>query len=188
MTKEYPSQEYLKECFDYDKESGALTWRIRPRSHFKNEGAFKMWNKRYSGANAGIKQKRNDGKCYLYINLNKEKLYCHRIAWIYENGNIELGFEIDHINGDGSDNSIKNIRTVSAKDNKKNIRIRKDNTSGVTGVSFSRSLGKWKVEIYSNAGYVFVGYFSIFEDAVKARKAAEVQYGYHENHGTERPL
>ena len=42
--KELPSQKYLLECFDYDQDTGELTWKKRPRHHFGSVGAWKSFN------------------------------------------------------------------------------------------------------------------------------------------------
>jgi len=52
--KELPSQEYLKECFDYDVETGNLIWRKdRPISHFKDEHDKCIFNSKYASKFAG---------------------------------------------------------------------------------------------------------------------------------------
>lgn len=188
MTKKYPSQEYLKECFDYDEASGEFKWNKRPLSHFKSTTAMKIFNSKFAGKVAGCDFKTSDGKTYRVVRIGKSLLYMHRVAIIMSFGNISILDEVDHSDGNGLNNSISNLRTVSRNENMRNTKIRSDNTSGVVGVIWDKRYSKWQVRIHFDGRAIHIGYFSSFDSAVKARKDAEVQYGYHKNHGTERPL
>lgn len=53
---------------------------------------------------------------------------------------------------------------------------RATNTTGKTGVSFQKSTGKWKAEITKEGQVHFIGYFTDFEGACKARQEAELKY------------
>jgi len=57
-----------------------------------------------------------------------------------------------------------------------NIRIRRDNTSGVRGVSWSSRKQKWRAEIKINRKHIYLGAFKRQEDAIAARQAAELKY------------
>lgn len=85
---------------------------------------------------------------------------------------------IDHMNHNKADNRKVNLRICTYNENTKNNALRKDNISGVTGVSFCKRNGKWVANICVNRKIKFLGYFSNFDDAVKARKnAEEIYYG-----------
>lgn len=58
-----------------------------------------------------------------------------------------------------------------------------NNTSGVTGVIWNSHFGKWKAQIGVNGVMVNLGTFTDKEEAITARKDAEVKYCFHENHG-----
>jgi hypothetical protein len=62
-----PSQEYLQECFEYNRETGELFWKTRPRHHFKNDGIWKMWNTSHAGKKIS---NINDGYLTVGIDLN----------------------------------------------------------------------------------------------------------------------
>lgn len=83
---------------------------------------------------------------------------------------------VDHINHNRNDNRRKNLRIVNQKENCENRQIAKNNTSGVTGVFWSKHHNKWKAHIGSKGKRISLGYFVKFEDAVKARKEAEAKY------------
>lgn len=183
--KEYPSQEYLRECFTYIHEDGTLIWNERPVNHFKNNRAFSIWNSRYKGTKAGkigTHGGRTSRKKYLTISINKSLYLAHRIVYIYVYG-VELSSEIDHINGDGLDNRISNLRQVSRVENCMNIKMRSDSTSGVMGVSFDKKSKKWHAYISKNKKRITIGYFDCISEARKARKSHEISLGYHIQHG-----
>jgi hypothetical protein len=95
---------------------------------------------------------------------------------------------IDHINGNGLDNRLANLRGCTHSENHKNVKRSDNNTSGATGVSRSRDKLRWRVRIRIGKKDVNLGEFKNFDDAVKVRRQAEIDNGYHINHGSDRPL
>jgi hypothetical protein len=86
-------------------------------------------------------------------------------------------FVADHIISENkNDNRKSNLRVATYSENNFNMRTSKSNTSGCKGVSMDKRSGKWEVYIGINYKRKFLGYFSEFEDAVKARKDAEMVY------------
>jgi hypothetical protein len=94
--------------------------------------------------------------------------------------------QIDHKNGIRNDNRIDNLDDVSCEKNLRKQKLRYDNTSGVTGVSnwiTKNGCEIWSAYIYTNGKKKDLGHFDNLEDAIKARKAADKKYGFHEDHG-----
>ena len=152
-------------------ENGILYWRIKPSNN----------------VNAGDVAVKIGGGGYRWIGYSKVRYPAHRLVWIMHFGEIQKGYEIDHINHVRSDNRIENLRVVSRTGNRKNCSININNSSGVTGVYFTRG-GKWHAQITVLGKKMHLGLFSCIEDAVKSRRAAEKMYGFHENHGNSQCL
>lgn len=76
---------------------------------------------------------------------------------------------VDHINRDTLDNRKQNLRICTTFENNQN---QGTNKSGCVGVCWDKSRNKWRVMI----GKINIGRFDNFEDAVKARKQAELTY------------
>jgi hypothetical protein len=88
---------------------------------------------------------------------------------------------IDHINGDRADNRIVNLRQTTQSENMRNRRKSTNNTSGYVGVY--KVGAKWRARISVDSKNMNLGIYDTIEQAVQARKQAEIDYGYHENHG-----
>jgi len=181
------SQEILKELLHYNPETGAFTWRERDIKWFSDAPHCRTWNTKYSGKEAGSEMTTIKGKRYILICVFFKRHRAHRLAWLYMKGSFPDG-EIDHINGSGSDNRINNLRDVTTSENNKNVRLRSDNTSGFTGVRWFKRDNNWRARIVVNKKEIHLGYFDSIEDAIKARKEANIRYGFHPNHGQSRPL
>lgn len=84
----------------------------------------------------------------------------------------------DHIHGENTlnDNRKSNLRIVTPSQNSMNTKLRKDNTSGFTGVNWDKDINRWISRITVNKKKIKLGTFENFEDAVKSRKEAEEKY------------
>jgi hypothetical protein len=189
-SKHHPdlNQKFLKECLHYNPLSGKFTWLERPLSHFKDARAMKITNTQKAGTIAGHSSKNKDsGKMYTRIKLSKLGLFlAHRLAFLYMEGYMPE--QVDHDDSNGLNNAWSNLNRSNPDDNHRNMRKSKNNTTGVTGVYLDRRSGNYFARINHNKKIIPLGYFSNFNEAVKARRNAELQYGYHKNHGTERDL
>ena len=83
---------------------------------------------------------------------------------------------VDHINHIKIDNRRCNLRIAKQSNNCMNQGLSKNNTSGVTGVVWNEYHNKWAARIKVNRKDIFIGYYSDFDKAVKARKEAEEKY------------
>lgn len=84
--------------------------------------------------------------------------------------------EIDHINRNPLDCRKNNLRFCSRTQNNQNQNVRKDNSSGVKGVSFLKDKNKWHSRITVNHKTILLGNYDRYEDAVTARMKAEKKY------------
>jgi hypothetical protein len=108
---------------------------------------------------------------YVTFHVGGSAQYAHRLAWIYMHGAIPDGYFVDHKDGDVANNRIANLRIALHADNLRNCKKRRDNTSGVKGVSFDRSRGQWMAYV----GTRKLGRFETLFDAACARKSAALQ-------------
>ena len=147
----------------YDPQTGNLTWLARGIPKFDNKLA---------GKTAGTIRATG----YLQIRFDKKTYLAHRVAWRLAHGNWpEL--EIDHINGDPSDNRLENLRVCTTLENRRNMPQRKNKTSKYMGVR--RSKNRWSVLVNGK-------YCGCFADENEAGKHAAKLYadlGFHPNHG-----
>lgn len=169
------TQVRLKELIVYTPETGVFTWKVRTS------------NCVHVGDIAGSCHTHTSGKSYREIGIAGKLYRAHRLAWLYTHGHFPPR-EIDHINGDGTDNRLCNLRSVTPSENQRNSRLRSDNSSGTSGVSWQRAARKWVAQIKVDSKSKHLGLFEDLDDAIAARKAAEIEHGFHQNHGESRPL
>lgn len=166
IPKELPSREYLRQVFDYDEETGHLTWKIKtgPRSVIgKPVGSI-------------------NSRGYLTTKLDTVHYKVHRLIWMWMTGE-DPGSDVDHIDGCCSNNAWDNLRKVEHHVNNKNCKLGRNNKTGVTGVHWDKRHKKWAANIGDRMKKTVLGRYDTFEEAVEARRKAEEELGYHENHG-----
>lgn len=176
--KPLPTQDVLRQLFNYDPQTGILTWMERPlrlatgQDEVGRARGCKIWNKRYAGKEAGG----IDQTGYRGVKIYNQTIHAHRIIWCWAHG--DWPGCIDHINGNPLDNRICNLRSVTRQMNQRNQRMHKSNTSGRTGVSWNKVSAKWVASIKMNDRSHYLGSFDLFWDAVRAREAAEAKFGF----------
>jgi hypothetical protein len=113
---EIPTQEFLRECFDYESETGKAIWKERPISHFRTEQGMKSSNKIRVGEE--IKVINNNG--FYMIGVDNYKFRLDVAIWKWYYGEDPTN-DIIHINGDVTDNRISNLKLHNYIEIKKNI-------------------------------------------------------------------
>ena len=178
MPKPLPSPELLRKLLRYEPDTGKLFWRERDRELFETNKSFSIWNKRNANRETGT----INAHGYVLVRVSGSSYPAHRVAWAIYHGKWPKN-DIDHINGNRTDNRICNLRDVTRSENMKNAKMRSDNTSGYMGISWFKARKKWHPQIKHNGKLIHLGFFDSLDEAIAARKDAEVRYGYHPNHG-----
>lgn len=168
------TQALVNERLDYNSETGVFTWKVRPC----NSRTINSWNTRYAGTEAGyIYLHDKDGDLYYRkVSINDHPYRLHRIAWLYVHG--VLPDRIDHIDGNGLNNKLSNLRVISHGDNIRKARIAKNNTSGYKGVFWRKDTNRWAARSKVDGKYKSLGSFDSKEEAFDAYcKSVESQTG-----------
>lgn len=157
--------EYRDKDYIYDSETGEVF-------HARDKGSVKAGDLCSSKTSHG----------YLRVTIGRREKLQHRIAWFLVKGYWPS--QIDHINGIRSDNRLCNLREVDNVNQRRNQKMDKRNNTGSTGVRFKN--GRWEARITVNNRCLHLGRFDDWHGAFNKRKTAEVEYGFHPNHGRER--
>lgn len=152
------TQSRLKELVRYEPETG-LFYRLVSRCAQAPEGSI-------AGAHGG--------RGWLQFMVDRRMYKAHRLAWLYMTGSFPAE-QIDHINGNRSDNRWCNLREATPYQNAINRARPRTNTSGVSGVTFYKRNGKWGAHITAHKQRCFLGLFDNIEAATQARRQAEIE-------------
>lgn len=156
----------LKEYFSYSPETGDFVWIKNQRPRGK-KGQQAGWLHEKTG--------------YKVLSICGVKYLQHRAAWYFQYGVMPAN--IDHINGNKTDNRIVNLRAVDHGVNMKNLPRRIDNKTGCMGIYWQPKVQRWAVRIAASKKERHVGLFEDRFEALAARKKAETANHYHANHG-----
>jgi hypothetical protein len=160
MTTKILTQDRLKELLHYNADTGVFTWRATRRAAI-------------AGAIAGSRNPQN----YIMVGVDTKLYSAHRLAWLYTHGVWPI-LELDHINRIRDDNRIDNLRLANRYTNTRNTNTRKDSLSGVKGVRWHKMQARWESRIQHNHKPITIGYYGNLQDAVQARKIAEILLGW----------
>jgi hypothetical protein len=150
------NQFQVKDYFDYL--DGELYWKVA-KGHI------------CVGQKAG--SKRVDG--YKSIKIDKKGYLAHRLIFLWHHGYLPK--ELDHINGNPSDNRIENLRPATRAQNMYNIGIASNATSKNKCVVWHKATKKWEVRLSDNG---IRRYFGVYKDIDYAIFIADaMRYKYH---------
>ncbi len=161
-----PSLELLNIMFDINPQTGIF---VRKNAHQNKIRAYQV------GSVAGYKS--IDG--YIYIGVQGKTYRAHRLAYLMYHGFCREDMEIDHINGDRSDNRASNLRMATRKQNGENKAVYKNNSSGYKGVFWHAQAKKWVAQIYHNKSRKYLGVYETAELAHNAYLTASKQLFTH---------
>ena len=136
-----------------------LVWKVSKRSHIKENMM------------AGSKAKEG----YWQVQINKKNYPAHRVVYFLCTGLWPIA-QIDHIDGNPSNNRIENLREATVQENGQNRKLNINNCSGYQGVTFSKSTNKWQSQIKANGSYKYLGVFITAEEAHEAYKMAKREF------------
>lgn len=163
MKRKIPDE--IKEFISYNPETGVFMW-------VKKRGARGIPGNIIDNATS---------LGYRSVVFGRKHYFAHRVAWWFVYG-VEPECEIDHINGDRTDNRISNLRLASREENTRNASVRKDSKTGVKGVSPD---GKsFKARCWADGVRHNLGNFRTIEAAAEAVcKFREENHKEFHNHG-----
>lgn len=156
MPNDAITQGQIKLLMEYNPETGTFTWKVRPRK-----------GRVCPGDTAGTV--RADG--YVIIRISQVRYRAHRLAFLYMTGEWPP-HEVDHIDGNPSNNSWENLRLATPCQNQQNQKLRKNNKSGYAGVS-RRKDGKWQAHIKAQGRNIYLGMYPTAKDAGDAYNEAK---------------
>lgn len=168
-----PLREYLRECFDYDPETGVATWRERPRAHFSNDSSWKRWQTWLVGRPATSSRHKAG---HLRITLDGQLWMAHRLIWKWVTGN-DPGPDIDHWDRDPSNNRWKNLRDADRSRNRMNSTS--TNRHGFKGVYLPRGGKLYRAQIRVSGKLIQLkgGYKTPAEAHAVYCEAAKLHFG-----------
>lgn len=144
-----------RNLLDYDQHTGLFTWKV-------SAGTAK------AGSVAGTPHERG----YIQVGVRGKRYFAHRLAWLMTHA-VWPSDQLDHINGDPSDNRLVNLRECNTAENQQNQGLHRDNTSGFTGVTWHASRGRWQAQIKAHGRNLYLGLHESPEQAYEAYLAAK---------------
>jgi len=176
-----PDAALLRQLLRYEPETGKLFWRERTPEMFAGKSRPAACAAHFNTLFAGKEAFTCVYQGYRSGAINGRKVRAHRVIWKMFTG--EDPGDIDHVNGDRGCNQWANLRSVTRADNNLNRPIYKNNKSGVAGVNWNESWGRWMASIRLNGETRYLGGYETIQEAMAARQAAERLLGFHPNHG-----
>ena len=152
---DHPNEGYT-ECITYDKNLNESYHILIDLDKKKEISKYKVYTR-----------KKGD-KLYGILTIDGRKVFLHRYLMGLGNTEYVISQVVDHINGNGLDNRLSNLRICSQKNNAKNNR-----RSTIVGVGWLKYNKKWTARIMSNYKGIHIGNYDTYEEAVIARLQKE---------------
>jgi hypothetical protein len=142
--------EELRDRLNYDPETGVFTWIDCLRPYLNGRAA------------GGI-----DTNGYVVIGINGKVYMAHRLVWLWTHGFWPEN-QLDHADLNKTNNRLTNLRPANQAQNNHNQNAQRNSKTGVKGVSWHKSKGKWRASTKINRKSVHLGNFNTVEEAAHA--------------------
>jgi hypothetical protein len=147
----------LRKEVSYDPATGIFRWLISKRGH------------RRAGDVAGSIHRPWTGGPYWRVKINQQAYRAAILAWALHHGRWpRLGYEVDHRDGDGLNNRIRNLRETTHPQNCKNV-------PGI-GIRWEANRRAWLARIGVDRRQINLGRYRKREDAEAAYSRARKKY------------
>ena len=158
-------KELLDELFNYDEETGIVTWKTVRSNRVKIGDVVGYQNP------FGYLQVRLEGKLWML----------HRLIWMKQTGEMPKG-EIDHIDGVRNHNKWNNLRDVSKFTNMQNRRgPDKDSLTGILGVCYDKQAKRFRAQLRVDGVKILNKLFNTAAEAGEAYRVAKENYHHFRN-------
>lgn len=190
------TKEIARELLDYNPFTGLFTWKYRELEWFDPDGwngggtrgnlrNQRSWNGKHAGKPAFCTPYQYETNTYLRGIILWESQAAHRMAFMWMKGYFPV--EIDHRDGDGTNNRWRNIHEVTRSVNMQNRR-RSRFFRGKPLIHEHHGI-KWNGDRYGaritrDGVNIWIGTFDTLEEAIEVRKRAERELGFSERHGS----
>ena len=153
------TQQRLKEVVTFDDTTGIFIRKLKAK-------------RAVIGRTLGYKKSNG----YIALSIDGQKYFAHRLAWLYVYGEFPKN-DIDHIDGNRTNNKIENLRDVPRTENLQNIKIAKSHnkSTGILG-AYLHTSGKFMSRIKVNKKDIYLGLFESAEQANQAYLKAKQQF------------
>jgi hypothetical protein len=145
--KALPSADFLREVLIYDPTTGVLTRRVGSQ-----------------GTQVGAVAGSPDLRGYIRLSINCTLFLAHRVIWKMVTG-IDPPEQVDHIDGNKSNNAWSNLRCASQSENCMNRSLSTRNANGIKGLSWHTEERKWRVNLMAK-GRRYERHFACFGRAI----------------------
>lgn len=140
------TRETVDQLLKYDAFSGKFSWKVNGTRIRIDQSAGCLW------------------LGYIRIKIKQRNYPAHRLAWLLTYGEWPAN-EIDHINGDRSDNRICNLREATHAQNIQNCINRNPNKHGLRGVAKQTCSNRWTATVTANGSKQYLGTYATPEEA-----------------------
>lgn len=178
------TQEVVREILHYNPENGELVWKERGLHWFREERHQKIFNRIHAGNSPKRLTKTTVGYVKCRIGVLGRYYGAHQIIWLWMTGEWPKEY-IDHIDRDATNNRWSNLREATSSENAKNRSKQRNNSSGVTGVSWDKEKGLWRASVRIKGKLNNLGYFAREDLDLAAMEVMEFrdEHGFHPTHG-----